>query len=220
MNKIHIGLCLLVTTAWASDWPMLYHDPAHTSFTNDEGPNVKTLAWSYQTGGAIVGDYLHISSPAVVGTRLYVGSNNRYVYCLDAINGGPPIWSRQLIDTVYSSPAIVNGRVYVGTWNGYMYCLDANNGDSLWCYYSGGKIEMGAVVCDNRVFFGAWYQNYMWCLDASTGALVWRGQPETNFMFAHSMPAVHERPGSYWNLTLPCLTDKILCAQGISIQPA
>ncbi len=177
---------------FASDWPMLYHDPAHTSCTTDTGPNTKILKWSYQTGGAISEYYLHISSPAVVGTRLYVGSNSRYVYCFDAINGGAPIWSRQLADTVYSSPAVAGGRVYVGTWNGYMYCLDAENGDSLWRYNTNGWIEMGASVANGRVYFGAWYQNYIWCLDAVTGALIWRGQPESNFMFTHSMPAVHD----------------------------
>lgn len=192
MFKIPVAIISWVLFIYASDWPMLYRDPAHTSFTQDSGPLTKTLAWSYQTGGAIASYYLHISSPAVVGTRLYVGSNSRYVYCFDAVNGGAPIWSRQLSDTVYSSPAVVNGRVYVGTWDGYMYCLNANNGDSLWRYYSGGLIEMGAVVTDDRVFFGSWYQNYLWCLDAVTGSLIWRGQPETNFMFSHSMPAVND----------------------------
>jgi len=192
MIRMFVVAVSLACFVHASDWPMLYHDPAHTSFTQDTGPNTKTLAWSYQTGTAIASYYLHISSPAVVGTRLYVGSNSRYIYCFDAVNGGAPIWSKQLRDTVYSSPAVVNGRVYVGTWDGYMYCLDADNGDSLWCYNSNGMIEMGAVVTDNRVFFGAWYQNYIWCLDAITGSLIWRGQPETNFMFTHSMPAVDD----------------------------
>lgn len=192
MIRIIVVMLSLGILIYASDWPMLYHDPAHTSCTPDTGPISKTLKWSYQTGGVIDEYYLHISSPAVVGTRLYVGSNSRYVYCFDAVNGGAPIWSRQLADTVYSSPAVVNGRVYVGTWNGYMYCLDANNGDSLWRYNTNGWIEMGASVANGRVYFGAWYQNYIWCLDAVTGALIWRGQPETNFMFTHSMPAVHD----------------------------
>ncbi|MDD5529639.1 MAG: PQQ-binding-like beta-propeller repeat protein [bacterium] len=180
---------------FASDWPQMYHDAAHTSFTTDAGPETGTLGWSYQIGTALgtSWEYIHMSSPAVVNGKVYVGSTNRRVYCFDH-NGGAPIWTKQLKDTIFSSPAVVNGKLYVGTWGGDMYCLDANTGDSIWFYHSGGKIEAGPTVSDNRVFFGAMYQNYMWCLNANTGAFIWEITPfNPSLMYGHGVvPAVKD----------------------------
>jgi len=186
-------LLLWTAFAWAGDWAMMYHDPAHTSSTPDSGPSTRQFAWSYQIGPALPNwDYIHISSPAVVNGKVYVGSINGRVYCFDH-SGGPPLWVKQLRDTVFSSPAVVDGKVYAGTWNGYLYCLNANTGDSLWRYYSGGKIETGPTVADGRVFFGAWYQNYIWCLDANTGARLWRATPDPGYMYGHGgLPAVSD----------------------------
>lgn len=190
-----IGMVFCSALAVASDWPMMYHDPAHTSFTTDAGPETGTLKWSCQIGTALGSgwEYIHISSPAVVDGKVYVGSTNKCIYCFDH-NGGAPLWTKQFDDTIFSSPAVVNGKVYVGTWGGDMYCLDADNGDSLWCYHSGGKIEAGPTVSDDRVFFGAWYQNYMWCLNANTGEFIWKVTPSNpNLMYGHGVvPAVKD----------------------------
>jgi outer membrane protein assembly factor BamB len=194
MKAVSVGLFLMVLLGWASDWPMMYHDPAHTSATSDPGPDADTLAWSYQIGPALGSgwDYIHISSPAVVDGKIYVSAINGRVYCFDHAEG-PPIWVRQLRDTIFSSPAVVAGKVYVGTWRGDLYCLDATTGDSLWRYHSGGMIETGPTVADGRVFFGAWYQNYIWCLNGTTGARLWQATPDPGFMYGHGgLPAVHD----------------------------
>jgi hypothetical protein len=62
------------------------------------------------------------SSPAVAGGRVYVGSDDAKVYCLDASTGAK-IWSYLTGDRVVSSPAIVDGVVYIGSYDGKVYAF-------------------------------------------------------------------------------------------------
>jgi outer membrane protein assembly factor BamB/DNA-binding protein H-NS len=53
------------------------------------------------------------SSPAVVGDTVYVGSNNGFLYAVDA-KSGDVRWRYPTTGPVRSSPAVVDGVVYVG----------------------------------------------------------------------------------------------------------
>ena len=64
------------------------------------------------------------SSPAVVDGVVYVGSNDDYVYALDA-RSGELRWRYETGGDVDSSPAVVDGVVYVGSEDDYVYALDA-----------------------------------------------------------------------------------------------
>ncbi|NIO11826.1 MAG: PQQ-binding-like beta-propeller repeat protein, partial [Deltaproteobacteria bacterium] len=69
------------------------------------------LVWSYTTG-----HWMHsyvYSSPAVAEGRVYVGSDNDTVFCLDASDGGL-VWCYETGGNVGSSPAVADGKVYVG----------------------------------------------------------------------------------------------------------
>jgi outer membrane protein assembly factor BamB len=74
------------------------------------------VAWKYQTGGHVE------STPTVTEGRVYAGSWDGFLYCLDA-ESGKLVWKYQVDDLVYS-PAVVNGRVYVGSADGYIYCFE------------------------------------------------------------------------------------------------
>lgn len=80
------------------------------------------LVWSYQTEGVVT------SSPALSGGRVFFGSHDGSVYCLDAADGGF-VWSYQTGHWVYSSPAVVGGRVYVGGYDARIYCVQAPEDD-------------------------------------------------------------------------------------------
>lgn len=97
--------------------PMFRGNPAHTGL--NPGPGVERspkLLWRFQTGG---GD---VSSPAVVGEVVYVGSKDNHVYALDAATGEER-WRFQTGSIVRSSPAVVDGVVYVGSNDGYVYAI-------------------------------------------------------------------------------------------------
>jgi outer membrane protein assembly factor BamB len=55
---------------------------------------------------------------------VYVGSDDDYVYALDA-SSGDLIWSYETGGDVYSSPTVVDGVVYVGSEDKHVYALGA-----------------------------------------------------------------------------------------------
>lgn len=71
--------------------------------------------WTFQTDGNV------ISSPAIADGKVYVGSNDGKIYCID--NTGDLIWSYQTGGQVRSSPAVYDNKVYVGSDDGYIYAL-------------------------------------------------------------------------------------------------
>ena len=55
---------------------------------------------------------------------VYFGSNDGYLYAVDAASGDP-IRRYEAGSAVYSSPAVVDGVVYFGSRDGYLYAVDA-----------------------------------------------------------------------------------------------
>lgn len=66
------------------------------------------------------------SSPAVADGKVYFGSNDRSVYCLD-VTDGSEIWSYNTSAKVSFSPAISDGKMYIGNHKGgRLYCFGDN----------------------------------------------------------------------------------------------
>ena len=86
-------------------WPMFRHDPQRSGYSTSKAPDTNNVLWSYKTGARIE------SSPAVADGKVYIGSGDDKVYCLDAINCYY-IWSYNAGDSVLSSPAVVDDKVY------------------------------------------------------------------------------------------------------------
>jgi outer membrane protein assembly factor BamB len=168
---------ILPNEIWAigtKPWPMWRRDPEHTA-TGQSGPTNLTLKWKFTTGGAV------ISSPSVMNRRVYVGSQDKNLYCLDA-RSGSLIWKFQTGFRIKSSPAVIDGKVYIGPDDGYVYCLDANNGSLVWKEYAGGYIQAhfnsvaqlrsSPAVVGGKVYVGSLDTN-IYCLDANTGDVNW-----------------------------------------------
>jgi outer membrane protein assembly factor BamB len=77
-----------------------------------------------------------VSDPAVAYGKVYVGSSDFLVYCLDASSGNQ-IWNYTTEAEVYSSPAVAGGCVLAGSYDGNVYCLNATNGSEIWSYPAG-----------------------------------------------------------------------------------
>jgi Zn-dependent protease len=125
-----------------------------------------TFIWKYTTG-----DFVH-SSPAVVNGKVYVGSHDHSVYCLDS-STGDFIWKYTTGNYVVSSPAVVDGRVYIGSRDYNVYCLNASTGDLVWKYTTGNYVHSSPAVFDGKIYIGS-QDHSVYCLDASTGAFIWK----------------------------------------------
>lgn len=69
------------------------------------------------------------SSPVVTHSEgvVYVGSENKNIYALNATNGSLK-WKYTTGGYFYSSPAIFDGVIYVGSYDNNVYAIDAVNG--------------------------------------------------------------------------------------------
>jgi outer membrane protein assembly factor BamB len=122
---------------------------------------------------------LYLSSPVVVGGRVYFGSGDHNVYALDA-HEGKPIWTFRTGDVVHASPALADGVLYVGSWDGFFYALDAETGKLRWTFKSGEDHDLhnqegfqsSAAVSDGIVYVGC-RDAHIYALDAATGAQHW-----------------------------------------------
>jgi outer membrane protein assembly factor BamB len=121
----------------------------------------------------------YLSSPAILGDTLYIGSGDGNVYALDAATGALR-WKFHTGDVVHASPAAANGIIYVGSWDSYFYALDAKTGQQRWRFKTGEDhkianqvgIQSSATVAGGVVYFGCRDSN-LYALDALTGAKKW-----------------------------------------------
>ena len=163
-------LSCAVGSAQAGDWPMFRHDPSHTGYTNEKISGDLELLWCYEAP-FLLG--FERSSPAVADGKVFIGSNDNNIYCLDA-DTGRLIWRYKTDSRVYSSPAVADGKVFVGSRGGKLYCLDADTGRLIWQYKTGSMYSSPSspAVANGKVFFGSNDDN-IYCLDANTGGFIW-----------------------------------------------
>jgi outer membrane protein assembly factor BamB len=158
----------------STSWSQFHNDAARTG-QGSSGPTNLELAWEFDTDGAIT------SSPCAENGKVYFGSMDKNVYCLNATSGDS-VWTFSTGQRIYSSPAVTNGKVYTGPDDGYVYCLDANNGTKLWatnCGYAEvfeqGKplLRSSPCVVSGLLYVGS-TDGYFYCLDAGSGSIEWK----------------------------------------------
>ncbi len=172
----------------AKPWSMWRSNPEHTA-TGQSGPAELTLRWKFTTSGGVT------SSPSIVDRRVYVGSQDKNVYCIDS-RSGRLVWKFMTGARIKSSPAVVDGKVYIGPDDGCVYCLDAYNGSVVWQSDAGGYIEAhfdattrfssSPAVVEGRVYVGSLDTNF-YCFDADSGDIAWTYKTEG---YITSSPAV------------------------------
>src|SRR5690606_39885413 len=84
-------------------------------------------------------------------SRVYVGSKDGYLYCLNA-STGQKIWRHPTGSEVNSSPTISGGRAYFGSDDGWFYCLDAETGDPYWIDRKSTRLNSSHVKISYAVF--------------------------------------------------------------------
>jgi outer membrane protein assembly factor BamB len=177
INYMEMDRYETLNEVWAigtKQWPMFRDNPAHTA-SGYSGPTNLSLRWKFTTEGAV------ISSPAVVDGKVYIGSYDKKIYAIDALNGAL-VWNFTTGAGIKSSLAVVDGKVYVGPDDGYIYCLNAENGSLIWKTPAGGYIQAhfsvisrlssSPTVVEGRVYVGS-LDNKTYCLDANSGEVIW-----------------------------------------------
>jgi outer membrane protein assembly factor BamB len=160
-------------TAWTY-WRGNMNSPG---VTNQIAPEKLNVRWTFTAGGPIT------SSPAIVNGKVYVGSNDNNIYCVDADNGNK-IWEFTTGFRVASSPAVSGGVVYTGSDDGYVYAINADNGQKIWQTSVGGfypsvmvevatwQVRSSPIVVNDKLYVGALDGN-VYCLNTADGSIAW-----------------------------------------------
>jgi len=128
------------------------------------------------------------------GDRLYFGTADGDVYCIDAASGSLR-WKTQLGASGFvASPVVASApggkRVVAVSASGKAYCLDAFSGAKKWEYQAKGAIVSPAVAQGDTVFFGSW-DTHLYALNLTSGALLWSVQLGRQVYYApYLTPAV------------------------------
>jgi len=152
---------------------MFGYDAQHTGYTESPAPENNLILWTYEAGNSV-------SSPVVTGGKVYFGSNDHHMYCLDAFTGSL-IWAYETGGKIYENPALADGKVYFGSDDGYVYCLNRAYGFLIW-KYNIGKVYSHIIIPtinDGKVYVGKLRKTGLYCLDAANGNLVWVNEEVT-----------------------------------------
>ncbi len=183
---------------------MFRGNPEHTGFYDAAGvAKFSGVKWTFHAEGQL------ISSPAVDGAVVYVGSTGGNLYAVDRETGAEK-WKFDTKSRIASSPAVAGGMVYFGAYDSNFYAVDAASGQLKWKFKTGGERRFAAkhlhgsvpeeetmpdpwdcylsspVVWQGAVYFGSGDGN-VYALDAATGALRWKF--ETGDV-VHASPAI------------------------------
>jgi outer membrane protein assembly factor BamB len=177
------------------DWPVFRGNLARTGAVPDSpDPTGGGIRWRY-----VNGDEAYLSSPAVVGNRVYfttalirIGRGRGEIVCLDA-DTGQPVWTTrpENYDATFSSPVISGDYLVVGeglhtTTDARIICLSlatGREGEILWSYRTNSHVESTPVIHDGKVYVGAGDKGGFYCFDLhgdgqGNPRLLWRRHGE------------------------------------------
>ncbi len=148
-----------------------------------ESVPVRDPVWTFQAGGAIW------SSPAVHENTVYFGSDDGYLYAVEA-GTGQLKWRVETGDKVRVRPAVVDGTIYFASDDGYLYALEAEAGQEQWRLdignaavqrlppandYNWDYLASSPAVSDDMIYIGS-ADGFLYAVNAQTGQPAWRFQ--------------------------------------------
>ena len=179
----------MMASALTAQSPMFRGGPDHLGVYDSPAPSLQALVWKFKTGGRV------ISTPAVAGGVVYVGSTDGSLYAVNQADGTQR-WKFESEGPIASSPAVSDGLVYVASLDGNVYAVDAATGARRWSFATGGERRFTArgihgamprtemmpdpfdvflsspTVAGGTVYIGSGDQQ-VYALDAATGAVRW-----------------------------------------------
>ena len=106
---------------------------SHTGvYAGDAPRQFHGVKWAFKTDGWV------LSSPAIANGIVYVGSDDKQLYAIDAASGAEK-WKYATGAPVRSSPAVAGDVVYFGSEDGNYYALEAATGKLKWKFETGGE---------------------------------------------------------------------------------
>lgn len=231
----HLALILLLVAAWVPaqedkprpEWPMFRGDPSRSGQSGLQlnTPPFRHL-WTFDLGshtwkycqGASVWTSNAIGAVVDGKLRIFVGSYDHNIYCLDPENG-QEVWRFTTGCLVKASPAFawIKGQpmLFVASSDRCFYGLDARTGKKLWNYetynwtYTVGESVAGSplvVDLDGRdvLFATMWngdrrplrttQNGDLYAIEAATGNLVWKERISSGHLTTPTFYRIKKNP--------------------------
>ncbi len=179
--------------------------------------NNGTINWEI-----LISDNPIFSSIICKNQKLYFGSINSKIYCLNATNG-LEIWSYPTALLIKNSPALLEDRLYIGSLDSKIYCFDADPSDEIdegiidpsgssydliWTHDTGGGIlESSPAISNGNLYIGN-LDNHLICINSSSGTYIWSYQTNGHI---RNTPAV-----AYNNIYFGSDDGNIYCLNAIN----
>ena len=183
-------MLFLAATLGAAPPVMFRGDPAHSGVYQSDAPSLSAAKWTFKTRGKVV------SSPVVADGIVYVGSNDRFLYAIDAETGAQK-WRFAAGGGVSSSPAVADGVAYFASIDGFFYAVDTASGKLKWKFKTAGEQRFTApgihgllprtermpdpydvflsspAIVNGVVYFGSG-DHHVYALNSETGDVKWK----------------------------------------------
>lgn len=148
----------------------------HTGVFN-ETPVVSApeINFYFKTEGAVR------STPAIFQNKIYFGSGDGYLYCLDEYSGNL-LWKYRTEGSVTSSPVISNNKIYFSSKDGFLYCVHASDGKQQWKFSLGEDLfyrwefdyyMSSPAILDGVVYIGSGDGN-LYAVNSENGKFLWK----------------------------------------------
>jgi eukaryotic-like serine/threonine-protein kinase len=161
---------------WFADWPGLESPPTVVGdrvYVAGGAEQRRVAAFAASTGARIWTRWIspvQLSSPVVVGNRIYVGTSGDGIYCLFA-RRGVVAWHRSAGRYMDSTPAVDGSKVYINDYGtNRIVAYDAITGAFAWASHGGAS--QGSVSVANGVVWGAGLDGMLVGVDAATGTVL------------------------------------------------
>lgn len=122
--------------------------------------------------------------PCFVDGKVYFGSSDSYVYCIDPVSGRL-LWYYPNHHSIKGSISVFTDRIYHGGRDNKIHCY-TTGGEMVWETRTGNDMDSNPVVVDGRGYIGG-EDRYLYCFDPVTGKILWRTPVEGS---AESSPCV------------------------------
>ena len=177
---------------------------ARTGIYDSPGPTkLSGVKWTFKTNAPIV------SSPAISGGVVFIGSLDGSLYALDQETGQQK-WKTDPTDSIASSPAVADGIVYYLSYDRGLYAVAADTGVMKWLFATSGERRFEAkglhgltptdqnipdpmdtflsspAVFNGHVYIGS-SDGHIYAIDAKSGVLSWSFQTKD---IVHASPAI------------------------------
>ncbi len=146
-------------------YPMFRANLNRTGISSNKVPRSAEVIWKFETENQVE------SSPIFFNNKIYFGSDDYFIYCLDS-KFGTEQWRYETANQVRSTPVIANNKLYIGSQDFHLYCLNAISGEFIWKYRTSGGIDSSPLIVDDHIFFGS-YDGNLYALNASDGKEIW-----------------------------------------------